>query len=278
MGLVKASAAPTNLTAFSMRDVEEQAKALLSRARQTAERLLAEAQREAAAMKQRASAEGLVEGRREGIARGIEEGRTMGRQQALEEHRVQLTQAVAALGEAMADVEASRAELEAAALEEVVGLAVAVARRVTKRHGLIDPAVLTENLHEAMKLVVHAGDVKVAIHPSQRQALEVALPALRLEIAKLGHVELTEDPSVDPGGCRLFAGGGHVDATLDEQLDRVVADLLPDAGGDAGPAYPLTRVRKAHGPKYCHTSWPNSTRSKARCRSASSGACRASAG
>src|SRR4051812_27584040 len=248
MGLVKATAAPTNLVAFSMRDVEEQARALLARARQTAERLLAEAQREAAAMKQRAAAEGLVEGRREGIARGIEEGRTMGRQQAVEEHRAQFTQAVAALNEAMADLESSRVELEAAGLEEVVGLAVAVARRVTKRQGLIEPEVLTENLREAMKLVVHAGDVKVAIHPSQRQALEVALPALRLEVPRLGHVELGEDASIDPGRCRVHAGGGEIDATLDEQLDRVVADLLPEQEGEAGPAYSLTRARKPRDP------------------------------
>jgi flagellar assembly protein FliH len=244
MGLVKASAAPAGLTPFSMRDVEEQAKALLVRARLAAERLLAEAQREAAELKHNAHAEGFSEGKSEGLARGIQEGREAGKQQALDEHRAQLTQTVAALAAAMTDLEASRSELEAAALEEVVALAIAVARRVTKRQGTIDPAVLTENLREAMKLVVHGGDVKVAIHPAQRQALEAALPALRIEFPRLGHVELADDPAVEPGGCQIFAGGGQVDATLDEQLDRVVADLLPDAEGDAPEMYPLTRVRK----------------------------------
>ena len=232
-----------------MRDVEEQARALLVRARQAAERLIAEAQREAAELKKAAHQQGLAEGRREGVARGTEEGRAAGQKQALEEHRAQLTQAVAALTEAANDLEASRGELEAAALEEVVALSIAVARRVTKRQCLIEPEALTENLREAMKLVVHAGDVKVVIHPAQRQALEVALPALRLEIPRLGHVELTDDPSVDPGGCRVYAGGGQVDATLDEQLDRVVADLLPDPEGDNAPAYSLTRVRKPRAPK-----------------------------
>lgn len=249
MGLVKASAVPAGLCTFSMRDVEEQARALLLRARHGAERLLAEAQREAEALKLRAAAEGLEQGRREGVARGIEEGRNMGRQQAIEEFRAQFTHAVGALTEAMTDLESSRGELEAAVLEEVVALSVAVARRVTKRQGQIDPAVLTENLRESMKLVVHAADVKVAIHPSQRAALEVALPALRLEIPRLGHVELADDPSIEPGGCRVYAGGGQIDATLDEQLDRVVTDLLPEGdGADAGPAYPLSRVRKPRGP------------------------------
>jgi flagellar biosynthesis/type III secretory pathway protein FliH len=245
MGLVKASAAPAGLTTFSMRDVEEQARALLVRARLAAERLIAEAQREAAELKLNAHAQGFSEGKSEGLARGMQEGRDAGRQQALDEHRAQLTQVIAGLTSAMTDVEASRTELEAAALEEVVALAVAVARRVTKRQGLIEPEVLTENLREAMKLVVHGGDVKVAIHPTQRQALDAALPALRLEFPRLGHVELSDDSSVEPGGCRILAGVGQVDATLDEQLDRVVADLLPDPDAPETPdSYPLTRVKK----------------------------------
>ena len=248
MGLIKSNSAPTGLAPFSMRDVEDQARAVLARARRAAEQLLAEAQREAAELKRNAHAHGLAEGRTEGLARGTEQGRAEGLRQALDEHRGQLTAAVNALGGAMTELDASRAALESAALEEVVQLAIAVARRVTKRQGLIDPAVLSENLREAMKLVVHAGDVKVAINPAQRQTLEVALPAMRLEFPRVGHVELTDDPSVEAGGCRIYAGGGQIDATLDEQLDRVVADLLPDAGGDDAPAYSLTRARKPRTP------------------------------
>src|SRR4051812_33669766 len=177
MGLIKATSAPTTLAPFSMRDVEEQARALLLRARQAAERLLAEAQREGEEIRKRAHAEGLADGMVEGLARGTEEGRAAGRQQALEEHRTGLSQALAALTSAGQALDASRADLESGALQEVVELAIAVARRVTKRQGVIDPAVLTENLREAMKLVVHAGDVKVAMHPLQRQTLQSALPA-----------------------------------------------------------------------------------------------------
>lgn len=227
MGLVKAASTPDSLSSFSMRDVEQQASALLVRARQAAERLIAEAQREAVGLKKAAHEQGLAEGRREGLARGADEGCAAGRKQALEEHKAQLMLAVDALASSAADMDASRGDLESAALEEVVALAVAVARRVTKRQGLIDPAILTENLREAMRLVVNAADVKVAINPAQRATLAAALPVLRLDLPRLGHVELVDDASVEPGGCRVYAGGGQVDATLDEQLDRVVADLLP---------------------------------------------------
>jgi len=245
MGLIKATSAPPSLVPFSMRDVEEQAKALLLRARQAAERFLSEAQREGEEIRKRAHADGLAEGLREGLTLGTDQGYKAGRQEALEEHREALSQALAALTSAGRALDESRADLESTAVREVVELAIAVARRVTKRQAAIDPAVLTENLREAMKLVVHATDVKVAFHPSQRQALDAALPALKLEFPRLHHVELVDDPAVSPGGCRVFAGHGQIDADLGEQLDRVAIDLLPDPEPESAEAYPLTRAKKA---------------------------------
>ena len=59
-----------------------------------------------------------------------------------------------ALKQILGELEASRVDLEGQALTEVVQLAVAVARRVTKQQGAIDPAVLAGNLEEAMKLAM----------------------------------------------------------------------------------------------------------------------------
>jgi flagellar assembly protein FliH len=92
---------------------------------------------------------------------------------------------------------------------------------------MVDPDTLTENLAEAMKLVAHAADVRVAINPMQKSVLEAALPRLQLQWPELKHVELVEEATISPGGCRIFTARGHVDADLDAQLDRVVADLLP---------------------------------------------------
>jgi flagellar biosynthesis/type III secretory pathway protein FliH len=58
--------------------------------------------------------------------------------------------------------------------------------------------------------------------------LEAALPQLKLAWPTLSHVELIDDATLAPGGCRICTARGQVDAALDAQLDRVVADLLPD--------------------------------------------------
>jgi len=229
MGLIKQSptSAPVTASPFSMKDIEGHARTILLRAKQQADQLLAAAQAEAEAMKAAAHADGLAEGHALGVAQGLEEGRALGHEQALGEAKAELSAAAGALAAAMSHLDASRRRLEADGLRDVIELAIAIARRVTKRQGAFDPGVLAANLNEAMKLVVSAADVRVAIHPAQRATLDEALPKLSIEWPALAHVQVVEDETLAPGGCRVFTKQGMVDADLDRQLDRVVGDLLP---------------------------------------------------
>jgi flagellar biosynthesis/type III secretory pathway protein FliH len=46
-------------------------------------------------------------------------------------------------------------------------------------------------------------------------------------------VQLIEDASLSPGGCRVFSESGAVDADLETQLDRICVELLPAPGAAA---------------------------------------------
>ncbi len=116
----------------------------------------------------------------------------------------------------------------------MLGLAIAIARRVTKRLGVLDGEVLTENVRAAMNMVVHSTDLRIALHPSQKQTFATALPQLKLEWPAFEHVEIVEDAELDPGGCRIFTRDGLVDADLNEQLNRIAAELLPAPGTPGG--------------------------------------------
>jgi hypothetical protein len=50
---------------------------------------------------------------------------------------------------------------------------------------------------------------------------------VKLEFAALEHVELLEDESVSPGGCRLFTRQGLIDADLQSQINRIAEEMLP---------------------------------------------------
>jgi flagellar assembly protein FliH len=228
MAVIKSSNVPTTTSPFSLRDVENHAKLMLVRAREQAEALLASAQQEGEILRQQAYEEGLAEGRRDGRKQGELDGTRAGAQQALAEHQQALATLITTLTVAAAEFDASRRELQMMGLSEVVSLSAAIARRVTKRQGILDPGVLAENLTEAMKLVAHAADVRVAIHPKQKQTLEDAMPRLRMAWPQLKHIEIVHDASIAPGGCRIFTARGQVDGDLDTQLDRVIGELLPN--------------------------------------------------
>ena len=237
MGLIKAQHAPRELPPFSMRDIEQQAQEILLRARQKAEQLLAHAQVEAQKLRAQEKALGASEGREEGLRAGYEEGMASGTAQALDEHRASFTQLITALNEATQQIEQSRRQLEEEAMSEVVRLALAIADRVTKRRASIEPRVLTDNVVAAVKMVVHAADLRIAVNPSQRQTMLDILPKLAAQWPSLQHVELIEDAGVAVGGCRLQTRQGIVDADLNEQLNRIAAELVPSGQGEA-PAEP----------------------------------------
>lgn len=228
MPLIK-SANPTSLKPFSMADIAKQAAAILARAQQRADAMLGEAQRAGEELRRAAHAEGLAAGRSDGMALGREEGRRLGQEQALEEHREQLTAALSALTTAARDMDDRRRELEAGVLREVVDLSLNIAARITKRQGQYDPEMLERNLGASLKLVIGLHKLRIAIHPAQKAVLADALPRLKLEFPTLEHVELVEDLTIAPGGCRLLTRQGQIDATLDEQLNRIAADLVPGA-------------------------------------------------
>ncbi|MGD0463234.1 MAG: FliH/SctL family protein [Tepidisphaeraceae bacterium] len=229
MGLIKAADAPISVAAFSMRDIEAAARNVILRAQRKAEQILAAAQTEAQAIKSQAR----TEGRRQGIVQGIEEGKTTGHAQALTEHGAAMTKLIEALTQAVREFDDSRDHLHSRVLSEVVDLACRIARRVTKRQGAVDPQVLCRNVTEALALAVHAADVRIAVNPSQLKILETEMPNLRMAWPQLKHVDLLADQAIAPGGVRVFTAHGQIDGSLNAQLDRIFAELLPDRAAEA---------------------------------------------
>jgi flagellar assembly protein FliH len=227
MPVIKADQSPPSLASFSMADIEKQAKAIIIAARLRAERLIIAAQQEAEDLKRTAHAQALIEGKKAGLAQGIAEGQAHGREEALNEQRQQLATLCATLAQAAQELEVSRLALESDAKQAVVSLAIAIAQRVTKRMGVLDPKVAEANIGEALRLVVHTADVRIAIHPTQKDVLAQVLPRIKQEWPEMKHVELIADGTLSPGGCRIFSGGGQIDGDLDLQLNRIAQELIP---------------------------------------------------
>jgi flagellar assembly protein FliH len=227
MGLIKSANAPTSLSPFSLKDVEEYARQILLKARKQAEQLLVEAQAEAEKIKAQAKEEGYKEGVRAGVAEGTVAGKKSGHDQALAQHNAALAALITTLTQITTQINSTRHQLDEEAGNSVTQLAISIARKATKLHGAHDPAVLNANVDSAARLVARSSDIRLAIHPSQKATLLDALPSLKMQWPSLAHVELVEDPAIAPGGCQIRTRSGLIDADLDRQIDQIAHDLIP---------------------------------------------------
>ncbi len=225
MPLIKADNVPMTSAAFSMADIEQHARQIIARAKVHADQLLADAKVQADKLKANASLEGKALGIEQGKKEGREQATTQARNQALAEQKAKLIETVGVLTKAARELDARLQSIQQEARSELIPLSLAIARRVTGFVAQRDPAIVQANVHEAVRLVMSKAAIRIAIHPSQKQAIESLLPQLKLQWPTMQQVELSEDASIATGGCRVYSAGGVIDAELNKQIDRIAAEL-----------------------------------------------------
>lgn len=210
---------------FSLRDIERQASLILSQAQERASSLLEQAQVEAEHLREAARAAGHAQGLAEGRKQGVEQGGAAGRQQALADHAQELKSLIGALAASAGAIDASRQQLIADGAEAVIALAIEIARKTIFRFAAANPDAVIGHVSEALRLVVGARDVQIRVHPTHRSLLESALPQLQERWPSLGHVTIVGDDSITPGGARISSASGEIDATLDGMIGRIAEQL-----------------------------------------------------
>ena len=230
MGLIKQAAASPAVLRFSLRDVEAQAQMILDDARREAARIIREAKDEASDLEH----DSVAIGYHQGWTQGVDKGKDAGQDRAFHDCGPQVQAAIEALTSAADAMAKATAELESDLVNDAVELSIAIAERITRRAGLIDPAVLAENLREAMKLAARSNRICIAIHPRQMELLQQLLPALKMDWPAMENAQIVADETVSCGGCRVATSHGQVNADLQAQLDRIALKLLPQENAERG--------------------------------------------
>jgi flagellar assembly protein FliH len=103
---------------------------------------------------------------------------------------------------------------------ELVDLALAVARKITRQELSIHPQAVAAALREALDKVAHADRITVRMHPDDLQRLAVLGPSPAGDAAS-GRTRFEADPSVTPGGFRVETDLGDVDGRLEQQIQAI---------------------------------------------------------
>jgi flagellar assembly protein FliH len=165
---------------------------------------------------------------RQAHADGVRDGRAQA--------GAELSAASRALAEALSKTAALHAKLLHDAEEDLLKLAVLIARRVMLRELSCDPGILAGLVRGAVELVPDADELLLRLHPEDH-ALVAAAPEFEALLRENPGVSVKADPSVPCAGCLLETSRGNIDAGMDAQLDEILRRLLEERsarreGGD----------------------------------------------
>lgn len=217
---------------IDLSDLHEQAESILVEAREEAERILQTARAQARALNEQGEQRGFEQGRREGLEVGRGEGAEQARQTLLAELRPRIELVLMGWTEALEAWAGQREQFLNQTREDALALALRLGEKITLRAIETDPSVVREQMTEALEVAGRPSQAVVLIHPDDRPLIEAWLPDLAVHFDGAPEIELREDAAIRRGGCVLRMAGGEVDASIDRQLARIAAALLPDHGGD----------------------------------------------
>ena len=178
---------------------------LILEAQAAAERCIAEAQTQAAALQAQAYDEGF----RQGEAAG---------KNAISE---QFTTALASFLQATEDITSLRAEVLRLAEADIITLAFHIARKIIHQEVRCPRDILAATLQQALLHVVDREQVVVRVHPADLDLASSLVQDLRQKIDGLRQLTVEGDPTVGRGGCVVASAFGEIDARLEAQFEEL---------------------------------------------------------
>ncbi len=160
------------------------------------------------ALQRQAWEEGYQSGRREGLA-------------AAEQETAERIRRLDALLDALAR---PLDELDDAVEQELVFLAMAVARQLIRRELKSDPGQIVGVIREALALLpVADGDLRLELHPEDARLVR---ELLNLDEGDDRSWRIVEDPTLTRGGCRIANRTSRIDATVESRIHAAIAKVL----------------------------------------------------
>lgn len=154
---------------------------------------------------------GYQAGHEEGLRAGYAEGKTRA-----EEEATRLGALIQALDTAVGGIDAEISE-------EVLALAIEIARQMVQHTLLERPEAVVETVRSALAQLPQ-NHAQIRLHPDDAALVREHLGE---QLAHAGQ-RVVEDATVTPGGCRIDSPAAHIDATMETRWRRILQNLGRD--------------------------------------------------
>ncbi|SHE21934.1 flagellar assembly protein FliH [methanotrophic endosymbiont of Bathymodiolus puteoserpentis (Logatchev)] len=176
-----------------------------------------------------AFAKGKEEGYKVGFSEGKELGKAEGRAEGLEqgyaENKHLLQEQVARFISLLESLTEPFAQLDEQVEQSLTQLAIIIAKQVVRRELKLDPKQIIAVVKETVKaLPVARQKITLAVHPEDA---ELVRASLSLDADAPAWV-IEEDPLLTRGGCIVSTETSHINATVENKLNTIIATVLGD--------------------------------------------------
>jgi flagellar assembly protein FliH len=138
-----------------------------------------------------------------------------------------------------------RAEILADTEQQIIDLALLIARKVVKTISESQKTVVLQNVAQALKKVRARGVILIRVNIADlKLTTEHSKTFIQMMEGARG-VQIVEDSSVDPGGCIIETDFGEIDARISSQLAELEAKIL-ELSPIKGKAKPVPPPSAAH--------------------------------
>lgn len=153
-----------------------------------------------------------------------DEGFNQGKQEGYKAGQTQVSQHATRMKTILDLMTAPLAELDEQVIQQLLDLAVTISRQVIRRELRTDPGQVIGVVRECIKaLPIAARKVFIYLHPEDA---ELVRNAFSIDENMEQGWKIIEDPVLTRGGCRIEAEHSKIDASVEQQLNRVIANLL----------------------------------------------------
>jgi flagellar assembly protein FliH len=169
-----------------------------------------------------------------------ERGRAIGFAEAAQITQAKNDRHGAQVAQVLAELRGRFAELEGAAADRVLDLAIAIAAQVLRREAARPEALVAATREAVAAVIDHHAHPRVHVHPQSLDLLREAFAA----DGTLAGCRFVADATLETGGCRVEVPSGEIDATLATRWRRVLESL----GMPAAVLPPLQAAEPASDP------------------------------
>jgi flagellar assembly protein FliH len=188
-------------------DGRECAEELVAKAKIEGERIVAEAKKKATVMEQ--------QGYEKGYEQGEKDGREMGAKK--------LDGILDRINGVLKEILECRKGFPRLYEKRTLDLICRIAEKVVRGRIKADSDVVRGAIMEALELAGDRTEVTVKVNPEDMEYVKELRPEFFDRIKDLRSMSMESDPSVSKGGCVVETGFGHVDASVESQLEKITA-------------------------------------------------------